>query len=115
MTEKRLPSERIARGTPETEACPVVTISLGAEPLNPMAKPTFQPGVERFDPRPASGECAARAALDSRAGRTLSDADWAVAKDRLLEFFNILCGWNRKARTVSRDLVICEVPCLHEL
>jgi hypothetical protein len=58
---------------------------------------------------------AARAALDSRAGRTLTDADWAIAKDRLLEFFNILRGWGRKARAVSRNLVMCEVPCLPEL
>ncbi len=72
-------------------------------------------GLERFDPRPASCEGAARAALDSRAGRTLTDADWAVAKDRLLEFFNILRGWDRNARAVSRDLVMCEVPCLPEL
>jgi hypothetical protein len=65
--------------------------------------------------RPASFEGGARAALDSRAGRTLTDADWAVAKDRLLEFFHILRGWDRNARAVSRDLVMCEVPCLPEL
>ena len=76
---------------------------------------TFNHGPERFDPSPESGEGAARAAFDSRAGRTLTDADWAVAKDRLLEFFHILRGWDRKARAVSRDLVMCEVPCLREL
>jgi hypothetical protein len=76
---------------------------------------TFDRGPERFDPRPGSTEGAARAALDSRAGRTLTDADWAVAKDRLLEFFHILRGWDRKARAASRDLVMCEVPCLPEL
>ena len=76
---------------------------------------TFNHGPERFDPSPESGEGAARAAFDSRAGRTLTDADWAVAKDRLLEFFHILRGWDRKARAVSRDLVRCEVPCLPEL
>jgi hypothetical protein len=27
----------------------------------------------------------------------------------------ILRGWDRKARTVSRDLVMFEVPCLREL
>jgi hypothetical protein len=76
---------------------------------------TFDHGPERFDPRPESGEGAARAALDWRAGRTLTDADWAVAKDRLLEFFNILRGWDRQARAAGRDLVMCEVPCLPEL
>ena len=76
---------------------------------------TSDHGPERCDTRPEPGEGAARAALDSRAGRTLTEADWAVAKDRLLEFFTILRGWDRKARTVSRDLVMCEVPCLREL
>ena len=75
----------------------------------------FNHGPERFDTRPESREGAARAAFDSRAGRTLTDADWAVAKDRLLEFFTILRGWDRKARTVSRDLVMFEVLCLREL
>ena len=60
-------------------------------------------------------EGAARAAFDARAARTLTDADWAVVKDRLLEFFHILRGWDRKARTVSRDLLMFEVPCLPEL
>ena len=78
---------------------------------NPAASCTLHRGPERFDTRPESGEDAARAALDSRAGRTLSDADWADAKDRLLEFFAILRGWDRSTRTV----VMCEVPCLPEL
>jgi hypothetical protein len=72
-------------------------------------------GPERFDTRPDSCEGGARAALDLRAGRTLTDADWAAAKDRLLEFFHILREWDRKARAVNRDLVMCEVPCLPEL
>jgi hypothetical protein len=72
-------------------------------------------GPERFDTPPESSEGAARSAFDSRAGRTLTDSDWAVAKDRLLEFFAILRGWDRRARTVSRDLIMCEVPCLREL
>jgi hypothetical protein len=76
---------------------------------------TFNHGPERLDTRPESCEGAARAALDSRAGRTLTDADWAVAKDRLLDFLTILRGWDQKARMVSRDLVMCEVPCLREL
>jgi hypothetical protein len=72
---------------------------------------TFSHGPERFDTRSESDEGAARAALDSRAGRTLSDADWADAKDRLVAFFAILRGWDRRTRTV----VMCEVPCLPEL
>jgi hypothetical protein len=76
---------------------------------------TINHGAECFITCPESAEGAARAALDSQAGRTLTDADWAAAKDRLREFFNILRGWDRQARTVSRDLVTCEVPCLREL
>jgi hypothetical protein len=72
-------------------------------------------GLEGSDTRPESCEGAARAALDSRAGRTLTDADWAAAKDRLLEFFHILREWDRNARAMNRDLVMCEVPCLPEL
>jgi hypothetical protein len=75
---------------------------------------TFNHDPEHFDTFPQSREGTARAALDSRAGRTLTEADWADAKDRLLEFFDILRGWDRKARAVSRDLVMCEVPCLPE-
>ena len=105
-TEVRVPAQPTTRNVP----APV-----GEGPSNPVAWRTFHPGPERFDTRPESCEDGARAALDSRAGRTLTDADWAVAKDRLLEFFNILRGWDRKARAVSRDLVMCEVPCLPEL
>jgi hypothetical protein len=76
---------------------------------------TFNHGPERFVTLPEPCEGTARAALDSLSGRTLADADWAVAKDRLLEFFTILRGWERKARTGSGDLVMCEVPCLRDL
>ena len=72
-------------------------------------------GLEGSDTRPDSCEGEARAALDSRAGRTLTDADWAAGKDRLLEFFTMLREWDRKTRAVSRDLVMYEVPCLPEL
>jgi hypothetical protein len=76
---------------------------------------TIHPGREHFGTLPESCEGAARAALDLRAGRALTDAQWAVAKDRLLDFLTILRGWDRRPRTVSRDLVMFEVPCLREL
>ena len=75
----------------------------------------LHPARELPDTRPESREGAAREALDSRAGITLADADWAVAKDRLLEFFTILSGWDRKVRMASRDLVLFEVPCLRKV
>jgi hypothetical protein len=105
-TEVRVPAPPTTTEVPEP---------VGGGPSNPVAWRTLHPGPERFDTRPESCEDGARAALDSRAGRTLTDADWAVAKDRLLEFFHMLRGWDRKARAVSRDLVMCEVPCLPEL
>ena len=87
----------------------------GRESVSNTQLDTVNHGSEGIAARPESGEGAARAALDLRAGRTLTDEDWVVAKDRLLEFFAILRGWDRRTRTVSRDLVMCEVPCLREL
>ena len=119
MNEKIFRSERIAGETPATEAmCPVVPISVGkGAPTNPTASRPFDPAPERSDKRPESFEGAARAALDSRGGRALTDSDWAVAKDRLLDFFAIIRAWGLKAKneTASRDLIMCEVPCLREL
>ena len=119
MTENKIQSEPIAGETPATEAiCPVVRISVGeGAPTNPTASRPSDPAPEPSDKRPESFEGAARAAFDSRAGRTLTDSDWAVAKDRLLDFFNILRAWGRKTKneTARRDLVMCEVPCLREL
>ena len=109
--------KEVARTTRKTLR-PVVTISVGeGAPTNPTASRPFDLAPERSDKRPESGEGAARAALDSRAGRALTDSDWAVAKDRLLDFLAILRAWGQKTKneTVSRDLVMCEVPCLPEL
>ena len=94
---------------------PVVTISIGGMPLNSMASRIFHPGPERLDTCPKSCEEAARAALDSRAGRTLTGAQWAVAQDKLLEFVTILRAWEQKTKNgEGRDLLMFEVPCLRE-
>jgi hypothetical protein len=77
-----------------------------------MASRTFHPGPARLDPRPKSCEDAARAALDSRAGGTLTDAQWAVARGRLLEFVGILRVWERK--TSAPQLGNVEVLCQPE-
>jgi hypothetical protein len=74
----------------------VVTISGGGGPLNSKALRTFHPGPERFDTRPKSCEDSAHAALDARAGRTLTRAQWAVAQAKLLEFVTILRAWDQK-------------------
>jgi len=76
-----------------------------------------RPGPKRIDTRPESCEGAARATLDSHAGRILTDAEWARAQGRLLEFFTILRAWHQKIKggTVGLNLVSFEVPCLREL
>src|SRR3954453_6472789 len=74
-TEVRVPAKPTTE-TPEP---------VDAGPSNPVASLKFHPGPERFDTGPGSCEAGARAALGSRGGRTLTDADWAVAKDRLLD------------------------------
>jgi hypothetical protein len=76
---------------------------------------SLRPGPERLDARQEPCADAARAALDSCAGRTLTDAEWAVAQGKLLEFVTILRGWGQRSRTASRDLLMFEVPCLPEL
>jgi hypothetical protein len=54
------------------------------------------------DERSRSETCvAARAAVELRADRALTDAEWAAAHARLLEYAGILRVWDRKT-TVSR-------------
>lgn len=60
-------------------------------------------------------EDAARTALDSLAGRSLSGAEWAVAQARLLKFVTILRGWAEKSESGESGFGSVEVPCLREL
>jgi hypothetical protein len=83
--------------------------------LNSMASRTLHPGPESFDTRPKSHEDAARAALDSLAGCTLTGSEWAVAKAKLLEFVIILRGWAEKSKNGELGFGNVEVPCLREL
>ena len=49
----------------------------------------------------------AREALDSRAGRRLTDAEWMRARNNLLEFVKILSSWERaekKAQPMESEL-----------
>src|SRR5688572_6628885 len=75
---------------------PVVPISRRSEPLDSMASRPFPPGAEHVDMGQKSREEVARAALDSRAGRTLTDEEWVVGKARMLEFVGLLRDWDRK-------------------
>ena len=44
-------------------------------------------------------EKVARASIESRTDRSLTDLEWAQARARLLEFVTILRAWEQKART----------------
>ena len=57
-------------------------------------------------------ETAARAALELRAGRALTDTEWAQMRARLLEFAGILPSWDRKPPASKRGNV--EVLCQQE-
>jgi hypothetical protein len=57
-------------------------------------------------------EAAARAAIELRAGRALTDAEWAAARARLREFAVILRGWDGKTTAPRRGNV--EVLCQPE-
>jgi hypothetical protein len=72
----------------------------------------MQPGNDRDDRRRTQDEVAARAALELRAGRSLTDAEWAAAGARLAEFVGILRLWDRKTTTFRRGNV--EVLCPRE-
>jgi hypothetical protein len=57
-------------------------------------------------------ENSARAALELRAGRALTDEDWAMARARLSEFVGLLSVWDRKTTASRRGNV--EVLCQRE-
>jgi hypothetical protein len=48
------------------------------------------------DRNPNQLEDIARSAIERRANRTLTDAEWADTRTRLLEFVDILRRWDRK-------------------
>jgi hypothetical protein len=49
-------------------------------------------------------ESAARAALELGVGRTSTDAEWATARARLVEFARLLDVWGRKGETIVSGL-----------
>ena len=66
----------------------------------------------RDDRRPRQVEADARAAIATRTDRTLTDAEWAVQRARILEFVHILRVWDREPVAPRRDNL--EVPCQPE-
>jgi len=67
---------------------------------------------DRGDRSPKQLEAAARAAIELRTDRTLTDAEWAATRARLLEFAGILRVWDRKTTASRRGKV--EVLCRRE-
>jgi len=59
---------------------------------------------ERSEISLQSAEDTARATVESLAGRTLSEVEWARVRARLLEFVTILRGWKVKANTPDSGL-----------
>jgi hypothetical protein len=59
--------------------------------------------------RPNQLEAAARSAIERRAYRAFTDAEWATSRARLLEFAGIVRAWERSAAASSRGSV--EVLC----
>jgi len=60
-------------------------------------------------------ENAARAALDSAAGRTLTDPEWERTRSKLIEFVTILRIWEQKAKKVPARVGNVEALCPREL
>jgi hypothetical protein len=52
----------------------------------------------------AENQSAARAALESRAGRTFSDMEWDGARARMLEFAVILRAWHLRVTIGESEL-----------
>jgi len=62
----------------------------------------MQASVDRDD-RQRQLEAGARAALETRAGRKLTDAGWMAMRGRLLEYARILHAWEQ-ARSNHKDV-----------
>jgi hypothetical protein len=54
-------------------------------------------------PAPAK-EAAARAAIEARVGRPLSDREWVRDRARLLEFVSILRAWHQEGTITESEL-----------
>lgn len=75
--------------------------------------PTDMRAIDHRDDRSRCQiDAVARAEIEVRADRKLTDEEWSVARARLLEFTSILRGWDRKTTAPRRGNV--EVLCQPE-
>jgi hypothetical protein len=81
-----------------------VLIASGSLRAQPECSETFSRGLEN----------AARAALDSLGKRTRTDAEWANARGKPLQFVTILRGWDQKAKNTALRLGHVEALCQRE-
>lgn len=51
---------------------------------------------------PKQLEAAARAAIELRAGRILTDAEWAAMRARILEFASVVRAWDQNDSVAMR-------------
>jgi hypothetical protein len=75
---------------------------------------SLHPNTPCSDPRAWALENAARTALDLRANRAFTDAEWARSCGKLLEFGTIVRGWDQKAGKTAPELGNVERLCLRE-
>jgi hypothetical protein len=68
---------------------------------------------DRGNPSPNQLEAAARAAMELRAERTLTDTEWATMRARFQELAGLLRDWDRTTTASRRGNV--EVLCQREL
>ena len=73
----------------------MTSLSMESVPLGGAPRPGVSPNAT---------ENAARAALDTRTGRALSDREWAQARAKLLAFAMVLRDWDRQAQTPTSGL-----------
>jgi hypothetical protein len=66
-----------------------------------MVSRTLNPGPESSSTRAQLLEQAARAALNVDASLALTDAAWARARNRLVEFVMMLRAWDRQSRATE--------------
>ena len=76
-------------------------------------EPQFS-GPSSVAPASPNLEIAARAALDSCAGRTLSVPEWGRARTKLLEFVTIIAKWDQAAKNSSKELGNVDAICQQE-
>jgi hypothetical protein len=69
-----------------------------------MTSRSVNAGDGQQQARPTDLEAAARTSLDLQVGRSFTEAEWARARARLLEFVIRLRDWEQNAKTSSSEL-----------